>query len=163
MKQKQQQGKLSREQIWKIVPHKNPFLGPVHCTRYSGDFFLQKSSPLADSEPHIGDWSSLPTISLHLLSHKTRADGWALKCMYFCIYLYLYLYMMINFHIAPPHKNEGYMGGSPGVSRKKIAATIHCNIAIQVGNDLRKHNQIGHCDNLYFWLNQPQAKVLELW
>ena len=61
----------------------------------------------------------------------------------FCIYLY----MMINFHIAPPHKNEGHMGGSPGVSRKKIAATIHCNIAIQVGNDLRKHNQIGHCDN----------------
>ena len=65
----------------------------------------------------------------------------------FCIYLYLYLYMMINFHIAPPRKNEGNMGGSPGVSRKKIAATIHCNIAIQVGNDLRKHNQIGHCVN----------------
>ena len=84
--------------------------------------------------------------------------------------------MMINFHIAPPHKNEGYMGGSPGVSRKKIAATIHCNIAIKVGNDLRKHKQIGHSAKskgkkftllsqtfyLFFWLNQPQAKVLEL-
>ena len=66
-------------------------------------------------------------------------------------FLYLFAFVVFVYDGRLPYsstsQNEGHMGGSPGVSRKKIAATIHCNIAIQVGNDLRKHNQIGHCVN----------------
>ena len=66
-------------------------------------------------------------------------------------FLYLFAFVVFVYDGRLPYsstsQNEGHMGGSPGVSRKKIAATIHCNIAIQVGNDLRKQNQLGHCDN----------------